>query len=160
MTDDVEVRPLELDDHDDVLAFLGGLSLETLYRRFFSVPRIDERLVEMVVHPTECCSVALVAHQGGRIVGVATYDRVEVDPTAAEVAIVIADEWQHRGVGSTLMRKLGGAASRRGIERFTATMLSDNRAVVDFVHTIAPVARLHFDGSQLAMDLPLLRRPA
>ena len=160
MTEDVEVRPLELDDHDEVLVFLGGLSLETLYRRFFSVPRIDDHLVELVVHPTECCSVALVAHHDGRIVGIATYDRLEDDPTAAEVAIVIADDWQHRGVGSTLMRKLGGAASRRGIERFTATMLSDNRAVVNFVHRTAPVAQLRFDGSELAMELPLLRRPA
>jgi len=160
VTENIEVRPLELADHDDVLAFLGGLSLETLHRRFFSVPRIDDRLVDMVVHPTECCSVALIAYVGGELVGIATYDRLESDPTAAEVAVVIADDWQHRGVGSTLMRKLGGAASRRGIERFTATMLSDNRAVVDFVHATAPVARLRFDGTELAMELPLLRRPA
>ena len=160
MTENIEVRSLELGDHDAVLDFLASLSLDTLYRRFFSVPRIDDHLVEMVVHPTECCSVALVALEADRIVGIATYDRRDDEPTAAEVAIVVADDWQHRGVGSILMRKLGGAASRRGIERFTATMLSDNRAVVDFVHRTAPVARLHFDGTELAMDLPLLPRPA
>ena len=59
-----------------------------------------------------------------------------------------------------LMDALGKAAYRKGVTRFTATMLADNRPVVDFVHRTAPAARLHFDGTELAMDLPLLRRPA
>lgn len=97
---------------------------------------------------------------GDEIVGLAIYDRLPDDPTAADVAIVVGDRWQHHGVGTTLMRKLGGAAARRGVDRFTATMLADNRPVVDFVHRTAPEARLSFDGSELAMTLPLKRRSA
>jgi GNAT superfamily N-acetyltransferase len=151
----IEVRALAPADRDAVKSFLAGLSLDTMYRRFFSVPRVDDRLVEMVAHPSECCSEALVAVAGGEIVGIASYDRLTDDPSAAEVSIVVSDRWQHHGVGSTLMRKLGGAARRKGVDRFTATMLTDNRAVVDFVHRTAPDAHLRFDGTELAMEVPL-----
>ena len=156
----IEVRALTNDDRELVRDFLAGLSMETMYRRFFSLPRVDDRLVDLVVHPSECCSEALVAMEGDEVVGLASYDRLPDEPTAADVAVVIADAWQHHGVGTVLMRKLGGAAARRGIDRFTATMLADNRPVVDFVHRTAPAARLAFDGSELAMTLPLRRSSA
>jgi len=153
----ITVRALAPSDHDAVLEFLRGLSAETMYRRFFSLPRVDDRLYDMVAHPSECCSEALIAltEDAGEVVGLATYDRLDTDPAAADVSIVVADAWQHRGVGSVLMRKLGGAARRRGIERFTATMLADNRPVVDFVRRSNPAARLHFDGTELSMEAPL-----
>jgi GNAT superfamily N-acetyltransferase len=151
----IDVRALQPEDREAVLAFLRGLSMETTYKRFFSLPRVDDRLFDMVAHPSECCSEALIALDGDEVVGLASYDRLEADPAAADVAIVVSDAWQHHGVGSVLMRKLGGAARRRGIERFTATMLADNRPVVDFVHKSNPSARLRFDGTELAMDAPL-----
>ena len=156
----ITVRALTADDRELVAGFLRGLSMETMYRRFFSLPRVDDRLVDLVAHPSECCSEALVATVGDEVVGLASYDRLPDEPTAADVAIVIADAWQHHGVGTVLMRKLGGAAARRGIDRFTATMLADNRPVVDFVHRTAPDARLAFDGTELAMTAPLRRGTA
>ena len=71
------------------------------------------------------------------------------------MAVVVDDEWQHHGLGSVLMRVLAGIAHRRGIDRFTASMLADNRAVVDFVHRQAPTAQLRFASGELSMDLPL-----
>ncbi len=73
---------------------------------------------------------------------------------------MVGDAWQHHGVGTLLMRTLGAAAAGKGVERFTATMLADNRPVVDFVHRTAPDARLAFDGSELAMTLALRRGTA
>src|SRR4051812_50197436 len=127
MTSATVVRPLEPGDRDAVLAFLRGLSMETTYRRFFSIPRVDDHLVDLVAHPSECCSDALVALAGGVIVGLASYDRIDADPTAADVAVVVDDAWQHHGVGTDLMASLSKAAWRKGITRFTATMLADNR---------------------------------
>jgi GNAT superfamily N-acetyltransferase len=151
----IEVRAIESGDRAAIAAFLAGLSTETAYRRFFSLPHVDDRLIDLVAHPSECCSTALVALYDGEVVGLASYDRRKDDAAAADVSVVIADAWQHHGVGRLLMRKLTGAALRNGIQRFTATMLADNRAVVDFVHTTAPAARLHFDGGELEMVLPL-----
>jgi GNAT superfamily N-acetyltransferase len=160
MTSELSVRPLHPDDRGAVVEFLRGLSMDTMYRRFFSLPRVDDHLVDLVAHPSECCSDALVALSDGAIVGLASYDRLADDGTAADVAVVIGDAWQHHGVGTRLMRELSKAAWRKGIVRFTATMLADNRPVVDFVHHTAPAAQLRFDGTELAMDLPLLRHPA
>jgi GNAT superfamily N-acetyltransferase len=160
MSSDLEVRPLSTEDRSAVGRFLAGLSMETMYRRFFSLPRVDDRLVDLVAHPSECCSDALVALVDSAIVGLASYDRLDDDPTAADISIVVGDSWQHHGVGTELMRSLGEAARDKGIVRFTATMLADNRAVVDFVHSTAPNARLQFDGSELAMVLDLRRRTA
>jgi GNAT superfamily N-acetyltransferase len=151
----IDVRAIRPADHDAALEFLRGLSAETMYRRFFSMPKVDDRLLDMVAHPSECCSEALVALEGDEIVGLASFDRLESDPGAADVAIVISDAWQHRGVGSVLMRKLAGAAKGRGIHRFTATMLADNRPVVAFVRSSNPAAQLRFDGTELAMEAPL-----
>jgi len=160
VTSELTVRALSIDDRPAVVDFLRGLSMATMYRRFFSLPRVDDHLVDLVVHPSECCSDALAAVVDDRIVGLASYDRLDDDPTAADVAVVVGDDWQHHGVGTALMDALGKAAWRKGVTRFTATMLADNRPVVDFVHHTAPAARLHFDGTELAMDLPLMRRPA
>jgi GNAT superfamily N-acetyltransferase len=156
----ISVRALTVEDRALVREFLAGLSMETMSRRFFSLPRVDDRLVDLVVHPSECCSEALVATVGDEVVGLASYDRLPEDPSAADVAIVVSDAWQHHGVGTVLMRKLSGAAARRGVDRFTATMLADNRPVVDFVHRTAPEATLAFDGTELAMTLPLRRGTA
>ncbi len=68
----IEVRALTLDDRELVAEFLRGLSMETMYRRFFSLPRVDDRLVDMVLHPSECCSEALVALDGDEVVGLAS----------------------------------------------------------------------------------------
>ena len=78
--------------------------------------------------------MALVAEHPGepvrRLIAVARYVRLPDDPDAAEVAIVVADDWQGRGRRLPAGRRAALAARRaaRGIRRFTATMASDNVA--------------------------------
>jgi RimJ/RimL family protein N-acetyltransferase len=61
-----------------------------------------------------------------RLIAVARFVRLQDDPDAAEVAIVVADDWQRRGLGSLLAEQLAARARGTGIRRFTATMASDN----------------------------------
>lgn len=152
---DVVVRGLEPSDRDGIATFLRGLSTETLYKRFFSVPRVDDRLLDLVAWADHRCQESIVALVDGRVVGLASYERCQCEEGAADVAVVVGDDWQHHGLGTVLMRVLSGVAHRRGIDRFTASMLADNRAVVDFVHRQAPTARLRFSSGELSMDLPL-----
>ena len=67
----------------------------------------------------------LVAVVAGAPVGIA---RLVRDGAEAEVAIAVADEWQHRGVGTLLADRLAADARAAGIERLRATMHAENRA--------------------------------
>jgi RimJ/RimL family protein N-acetyltransferase len=62
------------------------------------------------------------------IVGVARFVRDREDPTTAEAAIVVADELQGQGLGKRMGFLLADAARERGVQRFVASMLSDNLA--------------------------------
>jgi RimJ/RimL family protein N-acetyltransferase len=61
-----------------------------------------------------------------RLIAVARFVRLVDDPETAEVAIVVADVWHRRGVGSLLAEELAAHARRSGVRRFAATMESDN----------------------------------
>lgn len=65
----------------------------------------------------------------GRLLGVARYIRHAADPTSAEVAITVADEWQGRGLGGELIARLSRRAREDGIDRFTALVAPGNLAV-------------------------------
>jgi RimJ/RimL family protein N-acetyltransferase len=77
--------------------------------------------------------VAYVVEHDGEIVAVGRYDRLE-DHTSAEVALVIADEFQHRGLGTMLLKRLTEAARRVGIGEFEASVLADNSAMLAVFH--------------------------
>ena len=110
---------------------LRQLSDESVHRRFLS-PKSSFSRTELR-YLTEVDGrdhVALVAEYPGhpvrRLIAVGRFVRLHDDPEAADVAIVVADDWQRRGVGTTLSDQLVADARRLGIRRFTATMASDN----------------------------------
>jgi acetyl coenzyme A synthetase (ADP forming)-like protein len=127
----VHVRPIEPADGPALVAFHGRLSPDTVYSRFFSVkPTLSEAEVERFTHVDHDARVALVAELGDRLVGVARYDRTASD-REAEVAFVVADEHQGRGIGTVLLEHLAAAARERGITRFVAQTLPSNRRMLD-----------------------------
>ena len=65
----------------------------------------------------------------GPVVADARFVRDETDATVAEVAFIVGDDYQGRGVGSFLMAALAVAARGDGVRRFTARVLSDNLAM-------------------------------
>jgi RimJ/RimL family protein N-acetyltransferase len=85
------------------------------------------------------------------LIGVARYVRLAEDPDAAEVAVVVADAWQRRGVASLLVDELAPRARARGIRRFTATMASDNHAAHRLMAKLARHAEGHRHGAVTEM---------
>jgi RimJ/RimL family protein N-acetyltransferase len=65
----------------------------------------------------------------GHGVGIARYIRDAGDPSAAEIAVTIVDDWQGRGLGTALLARLSGRARQEGIRRFTALADAGNVAV-------------------------------
>jgi acyl-CoA synthetase (NDP forming)/GNAT superfamily N-acetyltransferase len=125
----VRIRPIRPDDGERLASFHRSLSSETVYFRFFApYPELTERDVRRFTHVDNVDRVALVATVGGDFVGVSRYDRVE--GADAEVAFVVRDDHQGRGLGSVLLEHLAAAARERGIERFVAEVLPNNRRML------------------------------
>jgi succinyl-CoA synthetase alpha subunit/GNAT superfamily N-acetyltransferase len=123
----VHLRAIRPDDGPALVEFHSGLSTETVYRRFFSVhPRLSADEVGRFTNLDYKERLALVGTSRGLLVGVGRYDRLP-GSADAEVAFVVADEHQGRGLGTLLLEHLALAARQRGISRFVADTLSSNR---------------------------------
>jgi len=122
-----EIRP----EDKPLLERLGRLSSpETVYRRFLSPkPRlsaVELRYLAEVDFADHYALVAVRASDPTALVAVGRWVRDTIDPTAAEMAIIVADPWQNERLGTAIGRELAAAARARGVRRFTATMLADN----------------------------------
>ena len=131
---------LERTDGLPLRRFFFRLSPETLYRRFHSpIARPEqaqpERLLDVDHHDRE----AVVALVEGEIVGVARYAR-RSGAEAAEVAVVVADAWQRRGLATRMLGALADLAVAAGVRQFNLNMQADNTAVLRLVRRLYPEA--------------------
>lgn len=127
----VYVRPIRIDDGEKLVKFHEGLSPETVYRRYLGPhARLSRTEIERFTHVDYRDRLALVAELDGAIVAVGRYDRV-AGTTDAEVAFVVADRFQHRGIGTVLLEELARWAWREGIRSFVATTLATNEEMLE-----------------------------
>jgi GNAT superfamily N-acetyltransferase len=160
--DTLTIRPIRADDSERLRAHHERLSPESRYRRFLSAkPALTSADVRYLVDVDGCDHHALVATTAApdgaeEFVGVARYIRFPERREVAEVAIVVVDGHQHRGIGSQLVARLAEQAVARGVRRFRATMLADNFAVQRLFESLAegPVERRRL-GSLVEMDFGL-----
>jgi RimJ/RimL family protein N-acetyltransferase len=125
------IRPIRADDKRMLEDGLRQLSDESVHRRFLTPKRGFSRTeLRYLTEVDGRDHVALVAEDARqpvrRMIAVGRFVRLHQDPEAAEVAIVVADDWHRRGVGSAVTELLAAEARRLGIRRFTATMAADN----------------------------------
>jgi protein lysine acetyltransferase len=106
-------------------------SSETLYRRFQTPRTPSKALMTYLFEVDYKDHFVWVMTEGehGPVVADARFVRDETDPTLAEVAFIVGDDYQGRGVGSLLMAALAVAARGHGVSRFSARVLSDNLAM-------------------------------
>ncbi len=130
----VHLRPIRPSDAPELTDFHAKLSERTRYLRFFGPhPRMSEQELIRFTRVDQHDHVAFVAVLGDEIVAVARYIRLDHgdrDTRSAEVAFVVRDDHQGRGLGSILLEHLAAAARERGIERFEAEVLAENRQMV------------------------------
>jgi GNAT superfamily N-acetyltransferase len=91
----------------------------------------------------------------GEGLAVARYMRFADDPTSAEAAVVVIDGWQGRGLGSALLERLVERARERGIERFLATLFTDNKAMLALFRRIGHVEVLSHEGQTMRIEIAL-----
>jgi acetyltransferase len=129
----VHIRALRPDDVERELRFIQGLSPETLYLRmqYFASQlsaRDLERLLDLDYFDRMAIAGMVGGPEGTSFVGVSRYARID-DTTRAECAVVVADGWQGRGLGTELMRSLGLAAKARGITCLEGNTLAENQRI-------------------------------
>jgi ribosomal protein S18 acetylase RimI-like enzyme len=129
----IDIRALRPEDEADMLAAVGKTSAQSLQRRFFAMKRHfsdKERAYFMEIDfKNHVALVALAEEAGGTvIVGGGRY--IVFEPGRAEMAFVVVDAWQGRGVGSILMRHLVKIASDAGLKELTAEVLPENTAMI------------------------------
>jgi GNAT superfamily N-acetyltransferase len=86
----------------------------------------------------------------GRGVAIGRFVRSPVDPTRAEVAITVADDWQHRGLGRLMLERLAERAREEGITHFTALVATDNRNMHKLLDRLEHPAHLTDIGRDVA----------
>jgi acyl-CoA synthetase (NDP forming)/GNAT superfamily N-acetyltransferase len=128
----VHVRPIRPDDARALVGFHAGLSPDTVYRRYFGVhPELSDAEVRHLTEVDYRDRMAFVAFAAGRLIAVARYDRV-ASPTeqagggVAELAFVVADEFQRHGVATLLFEALASYARTFGISSVFAEVLAGN----------------------------------
>jgi len=126
-------RPIHPTDQPAMRDLFYALSQETIYYRFMSrpkhIPRKEFQDFIFIDHRADVAIVATIpeAH-GDDIIAIGRY-YLDATQNMAEVAFVVRDNWQNRGIGSSLLQHLAAIARQNGIRGFTAEVLRENRAM-------------------------------
>jgi acyl-CoA synthetase (NDP forming)/RimJ/RimL family protein N-acetyltransferase len=151
----VHLRPITPDDADGLVAFHGKLSERTRYLRYFGpYPTMPARDVTYFTTVDHHDRVAIVAVLGEEIIAVGRYDRLPAvgDGHSAEVAFVVADAHQGRGLGSVLLEHLSAAAVDTGVTRFVAEVLAENQGMVRVFRDAGYQISRSFEGGVLHLE--------
>ena len=150
----VNLRPITPGDADRMQAFHQSLSPETIYFRFFtSKPVLSERELSHFTNVDYVDRVAFVALVNDEIIGVGRYDRV--NETDAEIAFNIRNEYQGRGLGSVFLEHLAAAARDRGISRFVAEVLPENRRMINTFKEAGYTIAQRYEDDVLAISFAI-----
>lgn len=147
-------RPLVLDDGAEVALAavtphakplieraMARVSPESSRRRFFTVRRrlsdaeLDA-LTRMDGWRRYAVGATFAGPGGVEGLGVARFARLDDDPRAAEVALLVIDPWQGRGLGRLLLARLAYAALERGIDRLTGLVLPENTPMLSLLRRL------------------------
>lgn len=124
------MRPIRPDDGPALTRFHSCLSSHSVYLRYFGAhPNLAQAEVHRFTHVDYELRMALVVEDGDQLVAVARYE-CAAGGSEAEVAFVVADDYQHHGLGSSLLDQLAWWAWRHGITSFAAETLAENRSMV------------------------------
>ncbi|MFD8099811.1 GNAT family N-acetyltransferase [Nocardia fluminea] len=153
----VRVRPIVPADADALAAFHTRLSDRTRYLRYFGpYPQISPKDMYRTTHVDYRDRVGLVAVLGTAIIGVARYELLaRQGPRAAEVAFVVADEHQGRGLGSVLLEHLAGAAAENEVVAFVAEVLAENEAMITVFREAGYQLQRSRDGSEVHLEFAI-----
>jgi RimJ/RimL family protein N-acetyltransferase len=155
----VLVRPVTKDDRSRLAEGLARLSPRSRLSRFFSpFPYLSEEQLRYLTDVDQDHHVAWGAvTDDDAMVGLAVgrFARLPDEPSAAEVAVTVVDEYQHRGLGKIMLALLYLSAQRLGLERFHAHVLLENSSLVQALQALGGTLGDHAEGA-IEISVPVL----
>ncbi|MEV6730888.1 MULTISPECIES: GNAT family N-acetyltransferase [unclassified Streptomyces] len=157
------IRPITTEDAGRLVSFYEQVSDESKYYRFFAPhPRLSDRDVHRFTHHDYVDRVGLAATIGEEFIGTVRYDRIGPDgrPASApadeaEVAFLVQDAHQGRGVASALLEHIGAVARERGIRRFAAEVLPANSKMIKVFTDVGYQQKRSFEDGSVHLTLDL-----
>ena len=142
----VSIRVATPRDKGKLREMFSRLSPETIYRRFHIPYRqVPEQMLDLMLDVDQHAGESLLAVAEREIIGHAMYVRLG-DSSEAEMAIVVEDGWQSKGVGKLLLSELAERARLRGIKSFTGEVLRKNRRMLGLAAVFADTDYTIEDG--------------
>jgi len=152
-------RPVKPTDEPALSEMLYSLSPDSIRSRYFThtmiFPHRDVQRITNIDYRNDLAIVGVIPGAGGEeIVAIAQYF---LDPKTreAEVAFIVQDEWQQKGMGSFLMDYLTTIARQRGVRRFYAKVLPTNRPMLAIFHSSGFRVNTEFDGEAYSISFDL-----
>ena len=157
------LRPIRPSDKDRLADGLKRLSPQSRYLRFHTA--VDHLNTDQLRYLTEIdyhdhmAWVALPPDDATAPgMGVARYVRLPDEPTVAEAAVTVLDEWQGRGLGTLLLAVLGISAAHNGVRTFRNYVLAENAPMLDIFEQLGGV-RVNEGGGVFRVDVDLADQP-
>ncbi|MGK9461663.1 GNAT family N-acetyltransferase [Streptomyces sp. G6] len=157
------VRPITVDDAERLVSFYEQVSDESKYYRFFApYPRLSAKDVHRFTHHDFVDRVGLAATVGGEFIATVRYDRIGAGGTPAtapadeaEVAFLVQDAHQGRGVASALLEHVAAVARERGIRRFAAEVLPANTKMIKVFMDAGYTQKRSFEDGVVRLEFGL-----
>ncbi|MET7698097.1 GNAT family N-acetyltransferase [Streptomyces sp. NPDC005485] len=157
------IRPITVDDAERLVSFYEQVSDESKYYRFFApYPRLSAKDVHRFTHHDFVDRVGLAATVGGEFIATVRYDRIDADgmPASspadeAEVAFLVQDAHQGRGVASALLEHVAAVARERGIRRFAAEVLPANNKMIKVFTDAGYTQKRSFEDGVVRLEFDL-----
>jgi acetyltransferase len=150
----VTLRPIRPEDEGALTSLYARLSPQTSYQRLFTVMRRPPpNWAHILANVDYDRTMAIVAlGPGDDLIGVAryAYDRGSDE---VEIAIVMDDRWQSRGLGTRLLGELVEYAKRKGLRRFRAYVLADNLRMLKLIQRVARILNRKLDSGVVSLLL-------
>ncbi|MEV7107929.1 bifunctional acetate--CoA ligase family protein/GNAT family N-acetyltransferase [Streptomyces atroolivaceus] len=157
------VRPITTDDAERLVSFYEQVSDESKYYRFFApYPRLSARDVHRFTHHDYVDRVGLAVTIGGEFIATVRFDRINgqgrpasAPADEAEVAFLVQDAHQGRGVASALLEHIAAVARERGIRRFAAEVLPANNKMIKVFRDAGFTQQRSFEDGSVHLTLDL-----
>ncbi|MGW1378588.1 bifunctional acetate--CoA ligase family protein/GNAT family N-acetyltransferase [Streptomyces sp. NPDC002446] len=158
------IRPITPDDAERLVSFYEQVSDESKYYRFFApYPRLSDRDVHRFTHHDYVDRVGLAATVGGEFIATVRYDRIndqglpakDPEDDQAEVAFLVQDAHQGRGVASALLEHIAAVARERGIRRFAAEVLPANSKMIKVFTDAGYTQKRTFEDGVVRLEFDL-----